>query len=50
MTGKRVWRHSEEKILIDQYDTKTIKELMLILGKSQESINCKIKDLNPPEK
>jgi hypothetical protein len=45
MTGKRIWRHSEEKILIDQYDTKTIKELMVILGKSQESINCKIKRL-----
>lgn len=45
MTGKRNWRHSEEKILIDQYDTKTIKELMVILDKSQESINCKIKRL-----
>ena len=42
----KAWRSSEEKILIDNYNSKTIFELMeLIPSRSQESINNKIKRL-----
>ena len=40
------WRSSEEKILIENYTTKTIQELMELLpNRSQDSINTKIKRL-----
>ena len=44
--ARREWAFSEEKILIEQYNIKTIKELMVILpGRGRESINNKIKRL-----
>lgn len=46
MPRKKDWLKSEEKILIENYDTCSIKELMIKLpGRSQESINNKIKRL-----
>ena len=45
MAAKR-WKFSEERILIDNYSSKTIYELMELLPKrDQDSINCKIKRL-----
>ena len=45
MAAKR-WKFSEEKILIDNYSSKTIYELMELLPtRDQDSINCKIKRL-----
>jgi hypothetical protein len=44
--ARRGWTFTEEKKLIDNYDTCTIKELMAMFPKrSQESINNKIKRL-----
>jgi len=46
MIRRREWKFSEEKILIDNYHTSTIEELMDILpGREQDSINAKIKRL-----
>ena len=43
---KKDWSYSEEKILIDNYYTSTIFELMeMFPSRSQESINNKIKRL-----
>jgi len=43
---RKSWKHSEDKILIENYNTKTIKELMDMLpDRSQDSINCRIKRL-----
>ena len=45
MASKR-WKFSEEKILIESYNEKTIKELMDALpGRDENAINCKIKRL-----
>lgn len=42
--ARREWTFSEEKILIEHYNTKTIKELVVILtNRGRESINNKIK-------
>lgn len=44
--GKRSWKYSDEKKLIDNYAYKTIQELMeMFPERSQESINGKIKRL-----
>jgi hypothetical protein len=44
--ARREWAFSEEKILIEYYNTKTIKELMIMLpNRGRESINNKIKRL-----
>jgi hypothetical protein len=44
--ARREWGFSEEKILIEYYNIKTIKELMVMLtGRGRESINNKIKRL-----
>ncbi len=44
--ARREWAFSEEKILIEHYNTKTIKELMVMLSnRGRESINNKIKRL-----
>ncbi len=41
---QKTWRFTEEKILIDNYETCTIRELELLLpGRNNESINAKIK-------
>lgn len=46
MPRKRGWTYSEEKILLDNYHTCTIKELEELLPKrNAESINSKIKRL-----
>ena len=46
MVRKKEWRASEIKKLIDNYQDKTIQELMAMFpGRSQESINNKIKRL-----
>ena len=46
MPRKKGWSFSDEKKLIDNYHEKTIYELMTIFpGRSQESINNKIKRL-----
>lgn len=46
MVRRKDWSFSEEKKLIDNYSKKTIHELMLLFpGRSQESINNKIKRL-----
>lgn len=43
---KRGWSYTEERVLIENYDKKTIKELILLLPKrNADSINCKIKRL-----
>lgn len=43
--GKK-WKFSEEKILIDNYSSNTIKELIELLpGRDQNNINMKIKRL-----
>ena len=40
------WKFSEEKVLIDNYSEKTIKELMdLLPNRDENAINCKIKRL-----
>ncbi len=42
--ARREWTFSEEKILIEHYNTKTIKELVVMLtNRGRESINNKIK-------
>lgn len=46
MVNNRGWSYSEEKLLIDNFKDKTIKELMeLFPGRTQLSINNKIKRL-----
>lgn len=46
MHRRRGWSFSDEKKLIDNYSEKTIQELLTIFtGRSQESINNKIKRL-----
>lgn len=42
---KNVWKKTEEKILIEKYSTHTIKELVEILGRTDEAVNNKIKRL-----
>jgi len=43
---RRGWRYSEEKVLMDNYETKTIKELEALLpGRNADMINAKIKRL-----
>jgi hypothetical protein len=45
------WSFSEEKILIDNYSTSTIFELMEKLpGRDADSINCKIKRMRKQNK
>ena len=46
MVRKKKWSYSDEKKLISNYSEKTIQELMTMFpGRSQESINNKIKRL-----
>ncbi len=45
------WTFSEEKLLIDNYHTNTIFELIDILpGRDLDSINCKIKRMRKQNK
>jgi len=51
MKKNKYWSYSEEKLLIEKYETSTIQELMeLFPGRSQESINNKIKRLKAKKK
>jgi len=44
--SRRGWRFSEEKVLINNYEIKTIKELEAMLpGRNADMINAKIKRL-----
>ena len=44
MAARKNWKYSEEKILLENYNIKTIKELELLLpGRNSDSINAKIK-------
>jgi len=44
MPPRKKWKFSEEKVLIDNYANKTIKELIVLLpGRDQNNINMKIK-------
>jgi len=43
---KKKWRFTEERILLDNYKSKTIKELLELLpGRDQNQVNMKIKAL-----
>jgi hypothetical protein len=47
----RSWSFSEEKILIDNYSTCTVFELIEKLpGRDEDSINCKIKRMRKQNK
>ena len=51
MARGRNWSYSEEKLLIENYENKTIKELQKMFpNRSQESINNKIKRLKKKKK
>lgn len=44
MVRRKGWSYTEERLLLENYNTKTIKELEVILpGREADSINCKIK-------
>lgn len=46
MPRRRGWSYTEERILLENYETKTAKELeQLLPGRSRDSINTKIKRL-----
>ena len=48
---KKAWKMAEEKILIENYETCTIKELEALLpGRNADSINAKIKRLKGAHK
>lgn len=48
---RKKWKFSEEKILIDNYANKTIKELIELLpGRDQNNINMKIKRMKNQNK
>lgn len=51
MVKRRNWTYTEEKILVNNYKDKTIKELMGLLPKRDAlSINCKIHRLKEADK
>lgn len=45
MSIRKGWKIPEERLLIENYHTKTIAELVEILDRNQDSINAKIKRL-----
>ena len=46
MARRKKWSYSEERILVDNYADKTIKEFLELLPtRDADSINCKIKRL-----
>lgn len=46
MARRRGWSYTEERLLVENYNTMTIKELEhLLSGRKADSINCKIKRL-----
>lgn len=51
MVRRRNWTHTEERVLVENYKEKTIKELLLLLPKRDAlSINCKIHRLKEKSK
>ena len=51
MARRRGWLHSEKRVLIENYETATIKELMEILpGRNADMINAQIKRLKKARK
>lgn len=42
---RKGWRRDEEQLLIENYHTSTINELVRMLGRNADSINAKIKRL-----
>lgn len=51
MARRRTWTYTEKQILIDNYETKTIKELMDMLpGRNADMINAQIKRLRAAKK
>lgn len=51
MVKRRNWTYTEEKILVNNYKDKTIKELIKLLPKRDAlSINCKIHRLKEADK
>lgn len=46
MARRRGWSYTEERLLVENYQTMTIKELEYLLPRRKaDSINCKIKRL-----
>lgn len=45
MNINKGWKKEEERLLITNYHTKTILELVDLIGRNQEAINAKIKRL-----
>jgi hypothetical protein len=51
MARRRTWTYTEKQILIENYETKTIKELMdLLPGRNADMINAQIKRLRAAKK
>ena len=51
MARRKTWKYTEKQILIENYETKTIKELMDILpGRTADMINAQIKRLKAANK
>ena len=51
MARRKTWRYTEKQILIENYETKTIKELMDMLpGRTADMINAQIKRLRAANK
>jgi hypothetical protein len=51
MARRRIWSYTEKQTLIDNYETKTIKELLdLLPGRNADMINAQIKRLKKAKK
>jgi len=51
MARRRTWTYTEKQILIENYETKTIKELLELLpGRNADMINAQIKRLKKAKK
>ena len=51
MTRRRTWTYTEKQTLIDNYEIKTIKELLdLLPGRNADMINAQIKRLKKTKK
>jgi len=51
MARRKSWRYTEKQILIENYEIKTIKELMDMLpGRTADMINAQIKRLRAAKK
>ncbi len=51
MARRRTWTYTEKQIIIENYETKTIKELLdLLPGRNADMINAQIKRLKKARK